>query len=308
MAPVPERTLILGTSARLPIVLRELDAYAARGSETTVIGEGDPTAIVGEVDAELRNMKLHVSTGDVTDRDVLEGLELSRYDQVVVLSETEGRTQEMADARTTVTLLYLRDLQRPAAIKVPVTSEILEIQNRNLAAVAEPDDFIVSNTLISLLVAQVAENPHLMTVFDQLFSAAGHELYLRPATDYVTAGELPFTAVSEAALRRGEIAVGYRLAADAQDATAGYGVVLNPTKRNQVRLGPRTRSSSLPTTELTTEPTTELTTEATTELTTELMTEGEGEGGRRHRRRLQLGWRHGCSWWGDCPGPRQDQP
>jgi Trk K+ transport system NAD-binding subunit len=233
----PERTLVLGASARLPVVLRELDAYAADGSETTVLGAADPAEVLAEVDGQLNHLKLTVQAGDITDRGVLERLDVSSFDQVIVLSETEGRTQEMADARTTVALLYLRDIQRGAAVKVPITSEILEIQNQALASVAEPDDFIVSNTLISLLVSQVAENPYLKGVFDKLFTSQGHELYLRPATDYVQAGDLPFAVVSEAALRRGEIAVGYRRAETARDAAQGFGVVLNPSKQGRVTLG-----------------------------------------------------------------------
>ncbi len=43
--PAPaERTLILGCSPRLPVVLRELDAYAVNGSETWIVGQGDPDA------------------------------------------------------------------------------------------------------------------------------------------------------------------------------------------------------------------------------------------------------------------------
>jgi hypothetical protein len=82
----------------------------------------------------------------------------------------------------------------------------------------------------------VAENPHLMGVFDNLFTSEGYELYLRPVTDYVPAGVLTFGSVSEAALLRREIAVGYRLAESARDASKGFGVVLNPTKRAQVSL------------------------------------------------------------------------
>jgi voltage-gated potassium channel Kch len=237
----PERTLVLGTSPRLPIVLRELDAYVADGSETTVIGEGDPTAIVADVDGELRHMKLTAHAGDVTDRGVLEWLDVSSFDHVLVLSETEGRTQEMADARTTVALLYLRDIQKNQAVKVPITSEILEIQNRALATVAEPDDFIVSNTLVSLVVSQVAENPSLVGVFDVLFTSGGHEIYLKPVADYVSPGELTFAVLSEAALRRGEIAIGYRLAANSRDAAQGFGIVVNPSKRSRLTLGPEDR-------------------------------------------------------------------
>jgi hypothetical protein len=229
----PEHTLVLGASKRLPRVLTELDAYVAPGSTTLVVGELAPPA---ELAGELRNMQLTARVGDVTQRAMLDTLELTRFDHVLLLSETTGRTQEMADARTTVTLLHLRDLERIAGKKVPITSEILDIQNRELASVAEADDFIVSNTLVSLMVAQVAENRHLVEVFDELFTAGGCELYLKPATSYVTAGERAFGLVCEAALRRGEIAIGYRLAAKARDAAAGFGVVVNPSKRAVVKL------------------------------------------------------------------------
>jgi ion channel POLLUX/CASTOR len=162
---------------------------------------------------------------------------VTTFDHVLVLSETAARTQEMADARTTVTLLHLRDIERLAGTRVPITSEILDIDNRELASVAEADDFIVSNTLVSLMMSQVAENPALVKVFDHLFSADGYEIYLRPASNYVRPGEYAFGVLCEAALRRGEIAIGYRLAAQASDPAAAYGVVINPSKRVRRRFG-----------------------------------------------------------------------
>jgi Trk K+ transport system NAD-binding subunit len=236
----PERILILGTSPRLPVVLRELDAYTADGSEALVLGEGDPAAVVAEVADALKHLSVTVRAGDVTDPGVLESADVPSFDHVLVLSETEGRTQEMADARTTVALLYLRDLQRRSG-KVPITSEMLEVQNRALAAVSEADDFIVSNTLVSLVVSQVAENPHLFEVFNELFTSGGHELYLRPATDLVRPGRISYAVVCEAALRRNEIAVGYRLAATARDADQTFGVVVNPSKRTELTLGAEDR-------------------------------------------------------------------
>jgi Trk K+ transport system NAD-binding subunit/voltage-gated potassium channel Kch len=233
----PERTLILGTSRRLPIVLRELDNYVASGSETFVVGEtGGDAAPPGALE-QLRNMKVTIATGDITDRDLLSSLDVAKFNHILVLSEVEGRTQDMADARTTVTLLFLRELCRVAGKKVPITSEILEIQSRDLAAVAEADDFIVSNTLVSLMVSQVAENKHLTKVFDDLFTAGGYELYLKPITDYVKPGSATFGTVTESALRRSEIAIGYRLASEAKSSSAGYGVVVSPDKRKPVTFG-----------------------------------------------------------------------
>jgi hypothetical protein len=232
----PERTLVLGTSPRLPIVLRELDSYVAPGSEALVYGELGDTAL-GTLSLEtLPNMQVNISRGDITHRDLLESLDVTSFDHVIVLSETTDRTQEMADARTTVTLLYLRDIERRAGKKVPITSEILEIQNRDLATIAEADDFIVSNTLVSLMVSQVAENRHLVRVFDELFTAGGYDLSLKPATDYIRPGEIAFGAVCEAALIREEIAIGYRLASAAKDPAADFGVVVNPAKHARLEL------------------------------------------------------------------------
>jgi len=229
-----ERTLVLGASRRLPIVLRELDGYVAPGSETIVRGE-NARELMAQVDpAGFPNMKLTVDDADVTDRSVLEALDITRFDHVLVLSELEGRTQEMADARTTITLLYLRDIARRAGKRVPMTSEILEIRSRDLASVAEADDFIVSNSLVSLMISQLAENPHLVHVFEELFSSKGYELYVKPMTEYVNAGTSSYATVCEAAMRRNEIAVGYRLAKDARDPAAAYGVRVNPPKREKV--------------------------------------------------------------------------
>jgi hypothetical protein len=230
-----ERTLVLGASRRLPIVLRELDNYVAPGSETIVRGER-AREILAEFDpANLKNMKITVDDADVTDRDMLESLDAVTFDHVLLLSELDERSQEMADARTTITLLYLRDIARRANKRIPITSEILEIQSRDLAAVAEADDFIVSNTLVSLMITQLSENPHLVHVFDELFSPSGYELYVKPMSEYLNAGEATFATLCEAAIRRKEIAIGYRLARQARDASAAYGIRVNPSKRERVK-------------------------------------------------------------------------
>ena len=79
--------------------------------------------------------------------------------------------------------------------------------------------------------AQVAENKALAAVFEDLFHPIGSEIFLRPASDYVVEGsEVDFYTIVEAARRRYEVAIGYRLGAHANDARQEYGVVINPTK------------------------------------------------------------------------------
>ena len=66
---------------------------------------------------------------------------------------------------------------------------MLDVRNRELAKVTQADDFIVSNRLVSLAMSQLAENPGLRAVFDDLFDEEGSEVYLKPAGDYVDPGQ-----------------------------------------------------------------------------------------------------------------------
>ena len=236
----PERTLILGTSERLGLVLGELGQYVAPGSETVVIGEDEGAKeVLARVAPSVPKMKMSFRAGDITDRTLLDAVNVPTFDHVMVLSEGAGRTQEFADARTLIALLHLRDIDQRSGKDVPVTTEMLDIQNRELATVADADDFIISNTLISLLMAQVSENRHLARVFDQLFRPEGHEIYLKPAKDYVVPGaEIDFYTLVDAAARKNQVAIGYRIGAQAKDAGAAYGVKTNPKKSGRFALGP----------------------------------------------------------------------
>src|SRR4029079_15297343 len=98
---------------------------------------------------------------------------------------------------------------------------------------------IVSEHLVSLMMSQLSENAELMGVFTDIFDPEGSEIYLKPIENYVTMGEpVNFYTVVEAARRRGEIALGYRLTSEATNADKSYGVHTNPKKSEKVRYSP----------------------------------------------------------------------
>ena len=134
-----------------------------------------------------------------------------------------------------MTLLHLRDIASRTDNRFSMVSEMIDLRNRRLAEVTRADDFIVSDRLVSLYLTQLSENKSLHQVFDDIFDAAGSEIYLRPAGEYVATGRaVDFYTVLESARRRGEIAIGYRLRSKATDAEAGDGVVVTPPKSRQV--------------------------------------------------------------------------
>jgi voltage-gated potassium channel Kch len=228
--PAPERTLVLGWNEKTEAVIRELDNYVAPGSKITAIrGWSEDEASMAAA-AALKRQRMALRTGDIASLATLEALDVAGYDHIIVMSDTRQPIQE-ADAQTLICLLHLRNLAEAAGKDLSIVSEMMDIRNRALAQVAKADDFIVSDKLVSLMLSQLSENKHLDSVFRVLFSAEGSEIYIRPARDYVATGQtLDFHTVLEAAARRGETAIGYRIVADGNDASKGFGVKVNPNK------------------------------------------------------------------------------
>jgi hypothetical protein len=153
---------------------------------------------------------------------------------VIVLADDQLEAQQ-ADARTLVTLLHLRDIADRFNHPFSIVSEMLDVRNRALAEVTKADDFIVSDKLVSLMLAQISENKSLNAVFTDLFDPDGSEVYLKLAANYVKTGEpVNFYTVVEAARRRGEVAIGYRVTAHGNDASKSYGVAVNPRKSEMI--------------------------------------------------------------------------
>jgi len=226
-----ENTLVLGWNSRAPIIVRELDGYVAPGSLLTVVADTE----IDESRIVVKNQKLDVRRGDTTDRATIESINPEQYQHIIVLCSDQMPVQK-ADALTLVTLLHLRDIEtKSGANKYAIVTEMLDVRNRELAEITQADDFIVSEKLTSLLVAQVTENKDLRAVFDDVFDSDGSEIYLKPAADYVVLGRpMSYRTVVESARRRSGVAIGYRIAALSGDASSSYGISVNPPKSTQV--------------------------------------------------------------------------
>jgi len=227
----PERILVLGWNEKATATVRELDQYVAPGSELVVLceREGSREALVA-LSKSMQRLRIRFAAGDIGDRATLDKLGVCDYAHIILLSYNELPIQE-ADAKTLIALLHLRAIADAAGRDLSIVSEMMDLRNRALAQVAKADDFIVSDKLVSLMLAQLSENKHLEKVFRVLFSAEGSEIYIRPIGDYIRPGvPVDFHTLLEAAALRGETAIGYRIAAQSQDKDRGFGVRVNPKK------------------------------------------------------------------------------
>lgn len=224
---IPESTLILGWNSRAPHIILQLDEYVVTGSTVDIVADRtDAYASATSLVDKLRNVTVRAKDGDIRDRVTLEAIDVASYSNVILLSD-DTLDPLTADSRVLVTLLHLRDILAFRNHNGSIVSEMRDERDRALAQLTKADDFVVSEQLVSLLMTQIAENKHLKSVFDDLFDADGAEIYIRPSSYYLrsTPGYTFATAV-ESARRRGEVAIGYRMA----DPGDGHGVVLNPDK------------------------------------------------------------------------------
>jgi ion channel POLLUX/CASTOR len=234
------RILMIGWNGRAPTMIDEIDKYAPPGAELMIATEfGDPEAEIASRTPPLRNLSVEVEVGNTSQNRRLEQLHPETYDQIIVLCYGDHLGYEEADAKTLITLFHLRDLGRRLEVDLRIATEMLDDRNRKLADVAHVDDIVVSDEFVSLLLSQVSETEQLAELFEQLFAVGGPQFYLRPAAAYVRPGAtVKFATVIEAARRRGETAIGFRIAAQARDAERSYGVCMNPAKSSTVEFAP----------------------------------------------------------------------
>ena len=232
-----ETTLILGWNDKGKKIIEELDHYVVKGSSVSILGEiddiKDSLTLLSE---ELQNITLYFQDGNINDRNTLDELRIDSFNHIIVLSYMNKGSIQISDAITLICLIHLRDISEKAGKDFSVVSEMLDVQNRELAEVAKADDFIVSDNLLSLLMTQIAENKDLEMVYENLFSDEGAEIYLNPVEEYLDLSKpVDFYQVIESASNLGHTAIGYRSLQPEILNNGKFGIVLNPLKSNQIK-------------------------------------------------------------------------
>lgn len=210
---LPENGLILGWNRRGPMIVHEMSRLVAPGSRLTIAAESQwlPEADFLPLDGD--NLTVTIQRIETTQADDLNGLDLGQFDHVLVLGYSDDLPAQTADTHTLVTLLQLRHLADTQALSLNVVSEMIDVRNRKLAEVTRADDFVVSNKLVSLMLAQASENEHITAIFDDLLDAEGSEIHTKPITDFILPGNsVDFVTLTHAARLVGYVAIGYALA------------------------------------------------------------------------------------------------
>ena len=231
-----EHMLVLGWNPKIFPIVKEFDDYVAPGSTLTLVNSlpgSERDARIKEACGELGTIEVRHIEGQFTSRALMENLQPEKYPLVMVLGDAvDGKSAEDADTRAIIALLLLRDARKrsPAGATQRVCSEILDPKNRELAATTQINDIVISNEMVSMVLAQVTYEPRVQAVLEDLLRSEGSEIYVKPMSFYVPEGQpTTFEYLTLAARARGELAMGLQVYVE--DPKKNYGLVLNPTDR-----------------------------------------------------------------------------
>uniref|UniRef100_A0A0E0KLG4 RCK N-terminal domain-containing protein n=1 Tax=Oryza punctata TaxID=4537 RepID=A0A0E0KLG4_ORYPU len=243
----PERILFCGWRRDMEDMIMVLDAFLAPGSELWMFNDvpemdRERKLIDGGLDfSRLENITLVHREGNAVIRRHLESLPLESFDSILILADESVEDSAIqADSRSLATLLLIRDIQakrlpfretmvshvtrgsfcegswigemQQASDKSVIISEILDPRTKNLLSVSKISDYVLSNELVSMALAMVAEDRQINDVLEELFAEQGNEMQIRPADLYLREDEeLNFFEVMLRGRQRKEIVIGYRL-------------------------------------------------------------------------------------------------
>ncbi len=122
-----ERVLVLGWNRHASKILRELDNYLGARSSILVIANIElvrQDSLWGNL--KLKRSKVLFRNGITTDRQMLDTMDLSKFSHIIILSYNDYLTKQVADSKTLITLLHLRDISAHCPhCSYSIVSEIL---------------------------------------------------------------------------------------------------------------------------------------------------------------------------------------
>nr|ADV78046.1 DMI1 [Dumortiera hirsuta] len=245
---LPEKILFCGWRRDIDDMILVLEAFLAQGSELWMfsevpVSERETKLMDGGMNPHmLVNITLVHREGNAVIRRHLESLPLETFDSILILADEALEDSVVnADSRSLATLLLIRDIQskrmpyqasknlqvrhaggsqsswiremQQASDQSIIISEILDSRTKNLVSVSKISDYVLSNELVSMALAMVAEDKQINRVLEELFAEEGNEMYIRPGEMYLyDQEELSFYDIMARARQRQEIVIGYRVA------------------------------------------------------------------------------------------------
>ncbi|KAG0553345.1 hypothetical protein M758_12G001800 [Ceratodon purpureus] len=189
----------------------------------------------------LQNVTVTECTGKATRKKDLESLPLELFDSILLVADGDTDSfiakQEQGPLSTLIMIksiqtkrmpyrearavqmrpagksksMWIDELKHSPAQSIIVSDILNEQTLRAIGEAVDSKDIVISDEMVSMALAMVAEDRCISGVLDELFAEEGNEMFMRPAENYLDedAEELSFFDIMVRARQRREIVIGY---------------------------------------------------------------------------------------------------
>lgn len=215
----PENFLVCGWRPDMKAMLVELDSTLPKGSKMIILDDDAPE----KVNMKLKNLSVKCVVKRPDRYENLEELLLDKsYDHVVLLGSALGIEDNVSamgtdeDSKALATMVYVNELLSRRKDRTFQTFVTIEFNNQDVANIAK-ENGIVANAILpqnlgAKIAAQTMRDSRLNSVWDELLSQRGKEVYLVPMEEYLhgSGSKQSFRSIADsAASELDDIVIGY---------------------------------------------------------------------------------------------------
>ena len=199
-------TVIIGHNETLPIILRELPENVSR---VHLVKQNMPEEEAEEIEQIIYERNLDVQYYKCNLRSEKDLNKMARMAEHIVILSDHDRNPEEADMDAILLLMNLRDIRKRFGLEFNITIEMQKEHNQRLVGRGDHTDFLVSSSMSSLILAQLAESPELIDVFREILSNTGNELFLKNVGAMGMTGSFSVRNLRQIMLSNGYIFLGH---------------------------------------------------------------------------------------------------
>ena len=235
--------LILGWHNVADIFINESFDYLSSGSKFDIHYNSPTSEFEEHIDSlkqKYPDFEINIVDSDPLQIDNLNQANPFEYDNIIILSQ--NLTEEDADkidSDTLIILLLLRKIKSTINnASAKIITQVLNSDNQEIITQTEVDDFIISNKLITMILAQLSEEPLIHKFYTDIFSEDGSEIYVKSIQLYTNNFplETTFGDLIGLADQREEVCLGIRKGDKSKNPNENFGVTLNLDKNEKVTL------------------------------------------------------------------------
>jgi Trk K+ transport system NAD-binding subunit len=205
------KILILGWNYHIPALVRELSTYEDEYYDITIVAvypKEKREARLEKIKSISERIRIQHLEEDFVNDNILQKLDISAFDNIILVSSGRILEKEEADARTIVGYVLLEELLEKLDKKPNVLLELSDPHNETLLRKYKAE-VIISPLILSNLLAGTALQREVNSIFKELFTAGGAEIIFRSIREYgLNHGQIPFRKLEDKASEFGEIALG----------------------------------------------------------------------------------------------------